>query len=470
MDQNQITAKQSDLGSEEVEEILVLERQLDSANLPKELLDRTKTMVSRLQRVARYGYFSREYEPIAKYVSWICQIPWEKYSQDNLDLTNAKRQLDETHFGLNQVKERILEYIAILHLQSVQGSAVASAQPVQSSQMSQANSSVSSQPSSPVLNQAPVYQQAQQIPPQVNTTTGSEQSQQNVQDVQTIQTPQPSQTQQISQIPLSPQPQDSGQSVPSQSERMVKLEGSSSHAPIICLVGVQGIGKTSIAKSIATALGRQFVRISLGGIAHVSELRGTSRTEIDSEPGQVVKALIRTGVMNPLILMDEIDKVSDFGGVRADVMATLLEILDPEQNATFRDYYIDYPVDLSKVMFICTANNLGGISAALLDRLEVVRMSSYTDEEKEHIAKDYLLPKVIQATGINPDSIQFSETVWPLMIRPLGFDAGIRQLERNITTLVRKVAKKMVEGQGQIFAITPENFREYLPEDFGVYS
>lgn len=415
MDDKQITNNNANLASEEVEEILQLEKELSEAQLPADLLEKTKTMVSRLRRVAKYGYFSREYEPIAKYVSWICQIPWENYSIDNLDLNNAKKQLDETHFGLYQVKERILEYIAILHLQRLQQTGGVATN---------------------VVNPPVITQQVQQP----------------------IQNIQPANT------------QLANQTVPTQIEKMVKLEGSSAHAPIICLVGVQGIGKTSIAKSIALAMGRQFVRISLGGIAHVSELRGRSRSEIDSEPGQVVKALIRTDVMNPLILMDEIDKVSDFGGVRADVMATLLEILDPEQNATFRDHYIDYPVDLSKVMFVCTANNLGGISAALLDRLEIVRMSSYTDEEKMHIAKDYLLPKVIKATGIDPNVIIFHDNVWPLLIRPLGFDAGIRQLERNITTLVRKVAKKMVEGQGTRFEVTPENFRQYLPEDFGVYS
>jgi ATP-dependent Lon protease len=415
MDEKQLTNNTANLASEEVEEILQLEKELEEAHLPEDLLEKTKTMVSRLRRVAKYGYFSREYEPIAKYVSWICQIPWENYSVDNLDLNNAKNQLDMTHFGLQQVKERILEYIAILHLQRLQQSG--------------GDASVNN--------------------PQVLVNQVTQQASQN--------------TAQVS-------PTQSVQQAPSQIEKMVKLEGSSAHAPIICLVGVQGIGKTSIAKSIALAMGRQFVRISLGGIAHVSELRGRSRSEIDSEPGQIVKSLIRTDVMNPLILMDEIDKVSDFGGVRADVMATLLEILDPEQNATFRDHYIDYPVDLSKVMFVCTANNLGGISAALLDRLEIVRMSSYTDEEKMHIAKDYLLPKVIEATGIDPNVIFFSESVWPLLIRPLGFDAGIRQLERNITTLVRKIAKKMVEGQGNRFEVTPENFRQYLPEDFGVYS
>ncbi len=455
MDENQSTKQQTDLGREEVEEIAILEKQLDEADLPEELLTRTKTMVTRLKRVARYGYFSREYEPIAKYVSWICQIPWGKYTEDNLDLSNAKSQLDKTHFGLNQVKERILEYIAILHLQRDGG-------PLPIKQELRPDSvNVVGSPLSVTQNLIPTQntqniQASQPIPQQQSVNP------QGFNQAQQIQTP--PENVQVSN------PQTESQANLSQSDRMVKLEGSSSHAPIICLVGVQGIGKTSIAKSIAQAMGREFVRISLGGIAHVSELRGTSRTEIDAEPGQVVKALIRTNVMNPLILMDEIDKVSDFGGVRADVMATLLEILDPEQNATFRDHYIDYPVDLSKVMFVCTANNLGGISAALLDRLEIVRMSSYTDEEKEHIAKDYLLPKVISATGVNPESIKFREDVWPLMIRPLGFDAGIRQLERNITTLVRKVAKKMVEGQGSYFEITPENFREYLPEDFGVYS
>lgn len=376
-------------GTEEVEEINQLLEQINNSELPEELREKTLTLVHRLERVAKYGYFSREYEPIAKYVSWITQIPWGKYTTDNLDLPNAKSQLDSTHFGLDAVKERILEYIAMLQLQ-------------------------------------------QGVTPQVQKV------------------------------------QQEGES--NQSEKMSKLEGSSAHAPIICLVGVQGIGKTSIAKSISTALGRQFMRISLGGIAHVSELRGTAKSEIDSEPGQVVKALIRTEVMNPLILMDEIDKVSDFQGVRADVMASLLEILDPEQNATFRDYYVDYPIDLSKVMFICTANNLGGISAALLDRLEIVRMSSYTDEEKLHIARDYLMPKVMQATGVDPNAIIFDPNVWPLMIRPLGFDAGIRQLERNITTLVRKVAKQIVEGKGTQFRISAENFRQYLPDDFGVYS
>jgi len=370
----------------EIEEINKLVQLVSTTAMPQDLKDRAMGMVVRLEKVVKYGSFSREYEPIEKFVSWITKIPWGKYTQDDLDLKHVKIQLDKTHYGVDNIKERILEYVAMLNLLS-RTSAVTKA----------------------------------------NTTAGS--------------------------------------------GEMARLQGSSSHAPILCLVGIQGIGKTSIAKSIATALNRQFVRIGLGGLAGVSELRGRSRGEIDAEPGQVIKSLARTGVMNPMILLDEVDKVSDVS--RADVMAALLEILDPEQNSAFRDNYIDYPVDLSGVVFICTANNLGGISAALLDRLEVIRMISYSDEEKTHIARDYLLPKVMENSGLPPGVIEFDDRVWPLVIRPLGFDAGIRELERTLTRLVRIIAKKVVlqdvppEGK---FVINPENFRQYIPEEIGVVS
>lgn len=379
--------------NEEIEEITRLLDSINNTPLPAELKAKALGMVNRLQRVVKYGSFSREYEPIAKYISWITKIPWRDKTNDVVDLNVVKNQLDSTHFGLNDVKERLLEYVAMLNLQRKNEQAASAA--------------------------------------------------------------------------LTQKAAETGEDM---SSEMSRLQGSSSHAPIICLVGVQGIGKTSIAKSMATAFNRKFVRISLAALGGVSELRGRSRGELDSEPGQVTKALIRTGVMNPLILMDEIDKVSSETGLRADVMAALLEVLDPEQNSTFLDHYIDYPLDLSKVMFVCTANNLGGISAALLDRLEIVRMASYSDEEKAHIAKSYLLPKVMNASGVTPEQIRFDDGVWPLVIRPLGFDAGIRQLERTITTLVRKIAKKIVLGEGDHFEITPENFRTFIPEDIGVYS
>ncbi len=358
--------------SEESQEILKLHKLVLDSAMPQELKTRAIGMLNRLEKLAKFGHFTKEFEPIEKYIGWITKIPWDKLSQDNLDIANVKAQLDKTHYGLNEVKERILEYVAMLNLLQ---------------------------------------------------------------------------------------------------KRELESKGSMrSKAPVICFVGVQGIGKTSIAKSIAAALGRKFVRIPLGGMADIKEIRGLSKSDINGEPGQIVKSFIRTETMNPMILLDEIDKVSQDSNVHADVMAALLEILDPEQNYAFSDHYVDFPVDLSRCVFICTANNLGGITSALLDRMEVIRMSSYNDDEKEHIARDYLLPKVMSDSGLKPEQIQFADTVWPLVIRPLGFDAGIRQLERNITTLVRKVAKKIVMGEGDSFAITPENFREYFPEDIGVYS
>lgn len=242
------------------------------------------------------------------------------------------------------------------------------------------------------------------------------------------------------------------------------------HAPILCFVGIQGIGKTSMARSIAHALGRKFLRISLGAMGSVTDLKGQSRAFLDAEPGQIMKALVRTGVINPLILLDEVDKVSEAEGRRADINAALLEILDPEQNSSFSDSYIDYPVDLSRVLFITTANTLSTLTTALLDRLEIIRFPSYSDEEKEEIGKNYILPKVLKACGLGKKQVEITQSTWPLIIRPLGFDAGVRQLERNITAICRKIARKIVEGKGDHFVISPENFREYLPADIGVYS
>jgi ATP-dependent Lon protease len=254
------------------------------------------------------------------------------------------------------------------------------------------------------------------------------------------------------------------------SEKMVQLNGSSSHAPIICFVGLQGVGKTTMAKSIVQALGRKFIRISLGALGSVSQLRGQSRAMPDAEPGQVVKALVRTESMNPVILLDEIDKISAKEGILADAMAVLLEVLDPEQNETFVDHYIDYPIDLSKVMFICTANNLGTLSAALLDRLEVIRFTSYSDEEKVVIAKDYLLPKVLKSTGLQPDQLLIEDNVWTQIVRPLGFDAGIRQLERNLTSLARRAAREIIDGKTERVIVNLQNVKEYLPEGTGTLS
>jgi len=240
-----------------------------------------------------------------------------------------------------------------------------------------------------------------------------------------------------------------------------------SKAPVFLFIGLQGVGKTSIAESIANAMGRKFARISLGAIGDVRTLRGTPRYAIDSEPGQIVKSIIRCGTMNPVILLDEIEKASGNAGLLNDVMAALLEILDPEQNGNFVDHYVDYPIDLSNVFFICTANNLGGLSAALLDRVEIIRFTSYSDEEKEIIAKRYLLPKILQSLQISGEYLQIDDNVWPMIIRPVGFDAGIRQLERNIATIARRAARIIIEGKQIPVVVTQENLKQFLNIDQG---
>jgi ATP-dependent Lon protease len=235
-------------------------------------------------------------------------------------------------------------------------------------------------------------------------------------------------------------------------------------SPILLFVGLQGIGKTTLAISIADALGRKFVRIALGAIGSVLELRGRSKVYPEAEPGQIIKALIKTQVKNPVILLDEIEKASGETGLRADVMATLLEILDPAQNIEFRDHYVDYPVDLSDVMFICSANNLGTLSTALMDRMEVIKMTSYTDPEKIAIGRDYLFPKVIKATGLQPEEINIDPDLWPSIVRPFGFDSGIRSLNRTLDAICRKVAKEIVEGKVTSVKIDATNLKNYLPK------
>lgn len=232
-------------------------------------------------------------------------------------------------------------------------------------------------------------------------------------------------------------------------------------APALLLVGLVGTGKTTMAYSIAQALGRQFGRIPMGGMGDALQLRGRSRAYPDAEPGQIIKVLRRVGAKNPVILLDEIDRVTQ--EAKADIMGVLVELLDPEQNASFLDHFIDFPFDLSEVLFITTANNTAGISTAVLDRLEVMEMPSYTDEQKITIGKNYLLPKAITAAGLKNTEIIFDDTLWPQIVRPLGYDAGMRTLDRTISGICRKVAKLKLEGKIESIKLTPENLKEYLP-------
>lgn len=230
---------------------------------------------------------------------------------------------------------------------------------------------------------------------------------------------------------------------------------------VLCFVGLPGIGKTSVAASIAQALGRKFIRIPFGGIGEVAQLRGVPHYLPSSEPGQILKHLRRQGTKNPVILFDEVDRVAQES--RSSIMGVLLELLDPEQNNQFLDYYLDFPFDLSEALFICSANNTRGIANAVLDRLDVIDMPSYTDDEKRIIGRDYLLPRVITLAGLTADQVKIDEDLWPKIIRPLGYDSGIRSLERTLTGICRKIARKVVAGEGRRFELKEDNLKEFLP-------
>jgi ATP-dependent Lon protease len=222
-----------------------------------------------------------------------------------------------------------------------------------------------------------------------------------------------------------------------------------------------GTGKTTLATAIAEALGRKMVRIPFGGIEEPFYLRGRSRVFPQAQPGQIIKGLRQAKAANPIILLDEIDRIAE--EARSSIMGVLVELLDPEQNNAFTDYFIDYPFDLSEAFFITTCNNTTNISQAVLDRLEIISMPSYSDEEKIIIGKNYLLPEAIAEAGLEPQQVVFTPDVWPKIVRPLGYDAGVRTLKRNLEGICRQIAKKVVSGEGERFEITTENVKEYLP-------
>jgi ATP-dependent Lon protease len=331
------------------------------ANLPEKLTENVLVRLVQLEKLTESSTFLPEFDRMNRYIEWIVGYPWNKKTIDNLNLDNAKRILDKNHFGLIEIKDRILEYMSVMKLKSERGEG---------------------------------------------------------QDIY--------------------------------------------RAPILCFVGLAGTGKTTIAYSIAEALGRKFARIPFGGMGDPLDLRGQSKMHPEAEPGKIIKAMRSTQSNNPVILLDEIDRVTDQG--RASIMGVLVELLDPGQNHDFVDHYIDFPTDLSSVLFIATANNTTNISTAVLDRLEPISMPSYTDNEKIMIASNYVLPRALKAAGLPEGSLQISDNLWPTIVRPLGYDSGIRTLERTIDGVVRKVARMMVEGKGNSFTITKDNVRDFLPQ------
>ncbi len=238
------------------------------------------------------------------------------------------------------------------------------------------------------------------------------------------------------------------------------LKADTFHAPILFFVGLAGTGKTTFAYSVAEALKRQFIRIPFGGLSSALDLRGQSKVSPEAEPGMVIRGLRQAQTKNPVILLDELDRVTPES--RSAIMGVLIELLDPKQNRNFTDYFLDYPFDLSQVLFIATANNTNNVSTAVMDRMEVIQMPSYSDQEKIAIAKSYVLPRYLKESGLTEQNLKIVDDIWVKITRPLGFDAGIRTLERTLESVVRKVAYQIVSGQGTTFIIDENNYKRYI--------
>ncbi len=347
----QLKAIQKELGEldERGEEIAEFRKRIKDAKIPEKVLKETEKQLKRLEKMHPD---TAEAATVRTYLEWMVELPWSKKSKDNLDIKAAAKVLDEDHYDLEKVKERILEYLAVRKLKD-------------------------------------------------------------------------------------------------------KMKG-----PILCFVGPPGVGKTSLGKSIARSLGREFVRISLGGVRDEAEIRGHRRTYVGALPGRIIQGIKQAGTNNPVFMMDEVDKVGmDF---RGDPSAALLEVLDPEQNNSFSDHYLGVPFDLSEVMFITTANLIDPILSALRDRMEIIEIPGYTEEEKVGIAQRYLIPRQLKEHGITEEHIRITEPALRQVVSHYTREAGVRNLEREIANVMRKVAKKVAEGKGGCHTITPANLHKSL--------
>jgi ATP-dependent Lon protease len=348
----QLRAIQKELGEtdERQQEIDEFSAKIEKAKMPSQVAAEAKTQLNRL---ARMHPDAAEASVVRTYLEWLIELPWSKQTRDKIDIERARKILDEDHYNLEKVKERILEYLAVRKL------------------------------------------------------------------------------------------------------KKNKMKG-----PILCFVGPPGVGKTSLGRSIARALGRKFVRISLGGVRDEAEIRGHRRTYIGALPGKIIQGIKTAGTNNPVFMMDEVDKVgADF---RGDPSAALLEVLDPEQNVAFTDHYLGVAFDLSKVMFITTANMADPILPALKDRMETIEISGYTEEEKLHIARRYLIPRQLKEHGITGGHLQLTDEGVLKIIRGYTREAGLRNLEREIATVCRKVAKEVAAGRTEPFRVTAQNLHRFL--------
>ncbi|KAH0400827.1 ATP-dependent protease-like protein La, partial [Aureobasidium melanogenum] len=370
---------------EEPNEVDELKKRIDDAKLSPEA---AKVAERELKRLSKMNPAQADYQVCRTYLENLAEIPWTRFTEDKLDpatLSRARKQLDDDHYGLDKIKKRLLEYLAVLKLKQ------------------QVNANLQSQ--------------IDKINEEANASNKSENAEGS--DKKPEQTPE--------EIKILSK------------KRMVDK------SPILLLVGPPGVGKTSLAKSVATALGRKFHRISLGGVRDEAEIRGHRRTYVAAMPGLIVSGLKKVGVSNPVFLLDEIDKIGT-SSHHGDPSAAMLEVLDPEQNNTFTDHYVNIPIDLSKVLFIATANSLDTIPAPLLDRMETIQLPGYTTVEKRHIANRHLIPKQITTNGLDHDQVSIAEDVLDKIITSYTREAGVRNLEREIGSVCRSKAVAYAEA------------------------
>ena len=369
----QLRAIQEELGSDQASEVRELREKMEQKNLPPEILARAIKEIDRLERMPSH---SAEVGVLRNYLDWILALPWQERTEDRLDMTHAQDVLDADHYGLEKVKERIVEFLAVRQLRLQQEKRRA----------------------------------------QAAGKAGGESDQ--------------------------------------------TTKSASHKGPILCLIGPPGVGKTSLGRSVARSLGRKFVRISLGGVHDEAEIRGHRRTYVSALPGRIIQAMKTAGVRNPVFLLDEIDKLtSDY---RGDPSAALLEVLDPEQNSTFTDHYMELPYDLSEVFFICTGNNRYQIPRALADRMDIVEIPGYTEEEKIEIARMHLLPKVLGEHGLGKSQVQIPANVMRYIVNRYTREAGVRSLERQLATICRKAALRIVQKPKARIRLTERTVEQYL--------
>ncbi|MDQ3348236.1 MAG: endopeptidase La [Acidobacteriota bacterium] len=385
----QLKAIQTELGEGDGESAELRKRVADAA-LPEAVAAMAGREVDRLERMTPA---SPEYQMIRTYLDWILDVPWDRVTDDRLDPVEARRVLDEDHYDLDKVKERIVEYLAVQKLRNRRD------------------------------GEGPDGGESQPTTAPGVTRSGDFGA---------------------------PARRDRGAGAPG-----VKMKG-----PILCFVGPPGVGKTSLGQSIARSMNRRFVRISLGGVRDEAEIRGHRRTYIGSLPGRLVQALKSAGSSNPVLMLDEIDKVSV--GVQGDPSAALLEVLDPAQNHAFRDHYLEIPIDLSRVLFIATANQLGTIHPALLDRMELISLSGYTEEDKVHIARMYLIPRQLEEHGLRPEQMAITDAALRRTIGDYTREAGVRTLERQIGTIARKVAARVASDPSYVGVVDRDQAADYL--------